>query len=312
MRIGIDLGGTKIEGLVARRQRRGTGAAARRHAAGHLRGDRRGVADLVRELETKVGARCSVGIGHPGAISPATGLIKNANSTRLNGHPLDRDLERRWSARGADVERRQLLRRLRSERRRGPRLPVVFGVILGTGVGGGIVIDGKPLVGAQAIAGEWGHNPLPLPRDDERPGPRCYCGRMGCIETWLSGPRLQRQFPTNTGRKLRATEIAEAAAAGDAKRPRRLELYCDRLARALADVINIIDPHAIVLGGGLSNMDALYGACPSCGATTSSPSPTISPPGCCRPCTAIRAACAAPRGCGRLDGRRAASGEPAR
>ena len=135
---------------------------------------------------------------------------------------------------------------------------IVFGVILGTGVGGGVVIDGRPLTGAQAIAGEWGHNPLPHPRDDERPGLRCYCGRTGCIETWLSGPRLQEQFERRTGRTLRATEIAAAAEAGDAQAAEQMEIYCDRLARALSVVINIIDPHAIVLGGGLSKMKQLY------------------------------------------------------
>src|SRR4029453_305817 len=136
--------------------------------------------------------------------------------------------------------------------------PIVFGVILGTGVGGGVVIEGKPLVGAQAIGGEWGHNALPLPRDDERPGPRCYCGRHGCVESWLSGPAFQRQFLEKTGRKLHATEIAEAAASGDREAADSLELCCDRLARALANVVNLIDPQVIVLGGGLSKMDALY------------------------------------------------------
>ena len=138
----------------------------------------------------------------------------------------------------------------------------VFGVILGTGVGGGVVIDGRPLTGAQAIAGEWGHNPLPVPADDERPGPSCYCGRKGCIETWLSGPRLQEQFSQRTGRSLRATEIAEAALAGDRQAVEQMELYCDRLARALATVVNILDPDAIVLGGGLSRMAMLYDRVP--------------------------------------------------
>jgi fructokinase len=141
-------------------------------------------------------------------------------------------------------------------------LGIVFGVILGTGVGGGVVIDGRPLTGAQAIAGEWGHNPLPMPRDDERPGPRCYCGRTGCIETWLSGPRVQDEFRRRTGRELRATEIADAALAGDAQAADYMEIYCDRLARAIAGVINIVDPHAVVLGGGLSRMKQLYARVP--------------------------------------------------
>ena len=209
-------------------------------------------------METRVGARCSVGIGHPGAISPATGLIKNANSTRLNGQPLRADLERRL---GREVRLQNDANCLAvSEASDGAAAGcgIVFGVILGTGVGGGVVIDGKPLTGAQAIAGEWGHNPLPHPRDDERPGLRCYCGRTGCIETWLSGPRLQDEFERRTGRTLRATEVAEAALAGDAQAAEQMEIYCDRLARALSVVINILDPHAIVLGGGLSRMSLLY------------------------------------------------------
>ena len=135
---------------------------------------------------------------------------------------------------------------------------IVFGVILGTGVGGGVVVDGKGLLGAQAIAGEWGHNALPLPRDDERPGPRCYCGRFGCIETWLSGPRVTDQFAARTGRQMQATEIADAASKGDADAQAQMEIYCDRLARALASIVNVLDPHAIVLGGGLSKIARLY------------------------------------------------------
>ncbi len=191
-----------------------------------------------------------------------TGLIKNANSTRLNGQPLRADLERRL---GREVRMQNDANCLAiSEASDGAAAGygIVFGVILGTGVGGGVVIDGRPLTGAQAIAGEWGHNPLPHPRDDERPGPRCYCGRTGCIETWLSGPRLQDEFHRRTGRTLRATDIAEAALAGDAQAAEQMEAYCDRLARALSGVINIIDPHAIVLGGGLSRIGLLYDRVP--------------------------------------------------
>ncbi len=258
MRIGIDLGGTKIEGLVLD----GDGAErARRRVAtptGPYEDTVAAIVALVADLEAQVGARCTVGIGHPGAISPATGLIKNANSTRLNGRPLRADLERRL---GREVRMQNDANCLAvSEASDGAAAGcgVVFGVILGTGVGGGVVVDGRPITGAQAIAGEWGHNPLPAPRDDERPGPACYCGRAGCIETWLSGPRLQAQFAHRTGRTLRATEIADAAATGDAQAGEQMELYCDRLARALAGVINILDPHAIVLGGGLSRMSLLY------------------------------------------------------
>jgi fructokinase len=258
MRIGIDLGGTKIEGLVI--DDAGVEKARLRvpTPATSYEEDVKAIVDLVTELERRVSARCTVGIAHPGAVSPATGLIKNANSTRLNGRPLPVDLQR---ALGREIRLANDANCFAvSEASDGAAAgcSIVFGVILGTGVGGGIVIDGRPLTGAQAIAGEWGHTPLPLPRDDERPGSRCYCGRIGCIETWLSGPRLQDQFAKRTGRQMRATDIAEAATKGDAEAAAHMELYCDRLARALAVVINIVDPHAVVLGGGLSKMAVLY------------------------------------------------------
>jgi len=258
MRIGIDLGGTKIEGIVL--DANGDERARLRidTPEGSYEDGVKAIADVVHALEKQVGATCSVGVAHPGAISPATGLIKNANSTRLNGHPLNKDLER-LLGRPVRLENDANCFAV-SEASDGAAAGcgIVFGVILGTGVGGGVVLDGRPLTGAQAIAGEWGHTPLPHPRDDERPGSRCYCGRAGCIETWLSGPRLQAEFRRRTGRDMRATDIAEAALAGDGQAGEQIELYCDRLARALSVVINIIDPHAIVLGGGLSRMKQLY------------------------------------------------------
>ena len=209
MRIGIDLGGTKIEGIVLDDGGKERARVRVATPQGRYEATVEAVAAVVRELEAKVGARCRVGVGHPGAISPASGLIKNANSTQLNGHPLDRDLKR-------VLERDEV--RLSNDANcfavseaadgAGRGWPVVFGVILGTGVGGGIVIEGRPLTGAQAIGGEWGHNALPLPRDDERPGPQCYCGRCGCVESWLSGPAFQRQFLDKTGRTLRTTASA--------------------------------------------------------------------------------------------------------
>ncbi len=258
MRIGIDLGGTKIEGIVL--DAGGIEKARLRISTPNssYEDDLAAIIGVIGDLERTVGARCTVGIGHPGAVSPATGLIKNANSTRLNGRPLHRDLEQLL---GREVRMQNDANCFAvSEASDGAAAscPIVFGVILGTGVGGGVVIDGKPLTGAQAVAGEWGHNPLPQPRDDERPGLRCYCGRMGCIETWLSGPRLQAEFERRTGRRMRATEIADAALAGDGPAAEQIELYCDRLARARSVVVNIIDPHAIVLGGGLSKMKQLY------------------------------------------------------
>ena len=262
MRIGIDLGGTKIEGLVLDK-----GGVERERLrvptpASSYEEDVEAIVELIAELERRAGARCTVGIAHPGAISPATGLVKNANSTRLNGRPLKTDLERRLGREVRLANDANCFAVSEASDGAAAGCSIVFGVILGTGVGGGVVIDGRPLTGAQAIAGEWGHNPLPLPGDNERPGPRCYCGRTGCIETWLSGPRLQGQFEERTGRSLRATDIALAALAGDAEAARHMELYCDRLARALAGIINILDPHAIVLGGGLSRMTQLYDRVP--------------------------------------------------
>lgn len=258
MRIGIDLGGTKIEGLAL-----DAGGVERARLRVPTPQDSyeacvAAIAGVVAELERRMGVRCTVGVGHPGAISPASGVIKNANSTRLNGRPLHLDLER---AIGREVRLANDANCLAvSEASDGAAAGcrVVFGVILGTGVGGGIVVDGRPLAGAQAIAGEWGHNALPQPHDDERPGPPCYCGRRGCVETWLSGPALRRQFEERTGRCLQATDIADAALAGDADAQAVVERYCDRLARALSVVINILDPDAIVLGGGLSRIGQLY------------------------------------------------------
>src|SRR5690242_8076242 len=258
MRIGIDLGGTKIEGLVL--DDAGTERARIRvpTPATSYEEDLGAIVGLVTELERRAGGPCTVGIAHPGAVSPATGLIKNANSTRLNGRPLHADLQRELAREVRMANDANCFAVSEATDGAAAGCGIVFGVILGTGVGGGIVLDGRPLTGAQAIAGEWGHTPLPLPLDDERPGPRCYCGRVGCIETWLSGPRLQAEFAQRTGRRLRATEIAEAAAAGDVEAAAQMELYCDRLARALSVVVNVVDPHAVVLGGGLSKMSLLY------------------------------------------------------
>jgi len=259
VRIGIDLGGTKTEGIVL--DDAGSERARERVAtprAGGYAATVTAIRDLVARLERQVGARCSVGVATPGAISPATGRIKNANSTQLNNQPLDRDLE---AALGRPVRLANdancfAVSEAADGAAQGAR--VVFGVILGTGVGGGVVVDGRPLSGAQAIAGEWGHNPLPAPRDDERPGPQCYCGRRGCIETWLSGPALESAFAQRTGRRLRATNIAAAAERGDAGAAAEIERYCERLARALASVVNLLDPDVIVLGGGLSAIGRLY------------------------------------------------------
>ena len=267
MRIGIDLGGTKIEGIALD----GDGAErARRRVAtpvGDYDATVGAVAALVAELEGDAGASANgIGIGIPGAVSPATGLIKNANSTCLIGKPLGRDLE---AALGRPVRLANdancfAVSEAADGAARG--VGVVFGVILGTGVGGGLVIAGKAVTGPNAIAGEWGHNPLPWPTDAERPGPECYCGQRGCIETFLAGPGLARDYRQAGGDELAASGIAALAGdgkkAGNALAEAALERYEHRLARALASVINILDPDVIVLGGGLSNVGRLYGNVP--------------------------------------------------
>jgi len=251
MRIGIDLGGTKTEAIVL--DHAGRIVLRRRVPSGKdYAATLTTIRDLVASVEREVGQPGSVGIGMPGAISPATGLVKNANSTWLIGHPLGRDL-------AAVLERPVRLANdadcfalSEAHDGAGAGARVVFGVILGTGVGGGIVVDGKLLAGPNAIAGEWGHIPLPWPEDDERPGPLCYCGRHGCIETFLSGPALAR----DDGRGLSAAEIAATPEAPSMQR------YHRRLARALAQIVTLLDPDVIVLGGGLSQIGSLYTAIP--------------------------------------------------
>lgn len=264
-RIGIDLGGTKIEGIVL--DGAGRELARRRvpTPAGDYAATVAAVAALVAELEAAAGEAAGtapVGIGIPGIVSPATGLVKNANSTWLIGRPLDADLE---AALGRPVRLENDANCFAaSEAADGAAAgaAVAFGVILGTGVGGGIALDGRPLRGRNAIAGEWGHNPLPWPEDGERPGPACYCGLSGCIETFLSGPGLARDFRTATGESAAAADIAARAAAGEAAAEAALARYEHRLARALATVINLLDPDVIVLGGGLSNLSRLYETVP--------------------------------------------------
>lgn len=254
MRIGVDLGGTKIEAILLDDE--GTVLARRRvpTPAGSYEATLAAIRGLVTELETGMETKASVGVGMPGAISPKTGLVKNANSTWLNGRPFDRDLTELLGRPVRFANDADCFALSEATDGAAAGLPVVFGVILGTGVGGGIVIAGKLLSGADAIAGEWGHNPLPWPSPAELPGPPCYCGRRGCIETWLSGPGLARDY----GGGADAAEIAARAEAGEPGAAAALERYCDRLARGLASVINVIDPHAVVLGGGLSKMAALY------------------------------------------------------
>ncbi len=264
MRIGIDLGGTKIEaaaldasGAILIRQRTPT-------PAGDYAATLAAIAALVASLEAQIGVRGSVGVATPGALSLKTGLIKNANSTVLNGKPLDHDLKQLLNRPVRLENDANCFALSEAVDGAGAGARVVFGVILGTGVGGGLVVDGAVIAGRNRIAGEWGHNPLPWPQGDERPGPACYCGKAGCIETFLSGPSLARGYTTRVGgAAVDANAVAAAAGAGDAQALACLDLYRDRLARGLASVVNVVDPDVIVLGGGVSNIAALYDGLPA-------------------------------------------------
>jgi len=263
IRIGIDLGGTKTE-IIALDDRRNEILRRREPTpAGDYDATLALIARLVRETEIAVGKRGSVGVGTPGALSPATGRIRNSNSLCLNGQPLKDDLERvigREIRIENDANCFALSEAIDGAAR---KCASAFGVILGTGVGGGIVICGRVVTGANAIAGEWGHNPLPWPRPGELPGSPCYCGRHGCIETFLSGPGLAADHEAATGRRLTAETIVQNALDADADAIRSLERYEDRLSRGLASVINVLDPESIVLGGGLSNIERLYANVPA-------------------------------------------------
>ncbi|MBI2892643.1 MAG: ROK family protein [Deltaproteobacteria bacterium] len=260
MRIGVDLGGTKIEVIALGESDRVLEPPVRVPTP---RDDYaltvRAIVGLVEALESRLGASGTVGMGIPGAISRRSGLVKNANSVWLNGKPLDRDLEVALGrpVRIANDANCFALSEATDGAARGA--DVVFGVILGTGVGGGLVVRGREIEGASSIAGEWGHNPLPWPADEERPGPPCYCGKHGCIETFLSGPALARDH----GGGKTAHEVAALASASDPAATAALDRYVDRLARALATVIDVVDPDVVVLGGGMSNVDALIREVPS-------------------------------------------------
>ena len=261
-RIGVDLGGTKIEAIALSPD----GAIPVRLRVGTPRDDYDGtlaaIVGLVEEVERRAGGPGSVGIGMPGAISPATGVVKNANSVWLNGRPLAEDLEARLGRPVRLANDANCFALSEASDGAGAGAGCVFGVIIGTGTGGGVVINGRLLTGPNAIAGEWGHNPLPWPEDDERPGTECYCGRRGCIETFLSGPGLARDHFRTAGAALDALTIAARAEAGDRAAVASLARYESRMARALASVINLLDPDVIVLGGGMSNIARLYSNVP--------------------------------------------------
>lgn len=258
MRIGIDLGGSKIEGVVLNdagellhRQRIAT-------PAGDYIGTLQAIVELVNKLEHCLGQSASIGIGTPGSISPLTNLLRNSNSVCMNGQPVKQDLEKLLAReiRISNDANCFALSEAVDGAAQGAQL--VFGVIIGTGTGAGVVINGKVLTGGNAIAGEWGHNPLPWPNEHELPGPNCYCGKQGCLETFLSGPGLSADFKQSSEQSKSAKEIVRLAAAGDVLAENCLQRYEDRLARGLASVINVLDPEVIVLGGGMSNIGRLY------------------------------------------------------
>jgi fructokinase len=263
MRIGVDLGGTKIEAVVLA----GDGAIVWRRRVPTPRDDYDGtltaIADLVAGGEQHAGAACTVGIGIPGALSKSTGLVKNANSTWLIGRPLHQDLERRLGRAVRLANDANCLAVSEAADGAGRGAEVVFAVILGTGAGGGLVVRQQLVTGENDIAGEWGHNPLPWPDDDERPGPACYCGRHGCIETFVSGTGLAADYGGRGGAPAGAPDIVARAAAGEALAAAALAAWERRLAKALASVINIVDPNVIVVGGGLSAVSSLYDRVPA-------------------------------------------------
>lgn len=258
MRIGIDLGGTKIEGIALD----ANGIECARLRVPTPRGDYEGTLAAIREvvnaIESKTGKKGTVGLGIPGAVSRMTGLVKNSNSLCLIGKPLQADAEKILERPIRMANDANCFALSEASDGAGAGARCVFGVILGTGVGGGLVVHGEGLEGPNAITGEWGHNPLPWPRLDEYPGEICYCGKHGCIETWLSGPALERLYALRAREKVKAQDIAQRAQAGERNARDLLELYVDRLARALASIINVIDPDVIVLGGGVSNIASLY------------------------------------------------------
>jgi fructokinase len=263
LRLGIDLGGTKIE-IVALAD---DGRELLRRRVATPKDDYRAtlgaVAQLVSDAEKDLGESGGVGIGTPGSISRATGLLRGSNSLCLNGKPIRSDLEALLERPVAITNDANCFALSEATDGAATGAEVVFGVILGTGVGGGIVVRGQVLTGPNAIAGEWGHNPLPWPQDDERPGTACFCGRSGCIETFLSGPGIERDHLAATGQALSALDIATGATAGDAGREATVKRYEARLARALAHLINILDPDVIVLGGGMSNVERFYANVPA-------------------------------------------------
>ena len=258
LRIGVDLGGTKIE--INALATDGRELLRRRVATpkDDYEAILETIAALVREAEAELGATGTVGVGTPGSISRATGLLRGSNSVCLNGKPIKADLQARLAREVRINNDANCFALSEATDGAGAGAEVVFGVILGTGVGAGIVVRGGILTGPNAIAGEWGHNPLPWPRDGERPGPACFCGLTGCIELFLSGPALERDYLHASRESCSAPDIAARATMGEPTAAEVMTMYEERLARALAHIINVLDPDVIVLGGGMSNVERLY------------------------------------------------------
>ena len=257
-RIGVDLGGTKIEFVALESD----GTELHRHRIATPRNDYEGtvhaIADGVKEMEKQVGRTATVGVGIPGTVSTRTGLVKNANSTWLIGNPFDKDLSRALDREVRCANDANCLAVSEATDGAGAGRHLVFGVILGTGCGGGIAIDGRVHTGSNGVAGEWGHNTLPWMRADEFPGPACYCGKNGCIETWISGTGLEKDYERATKVSLRGPEILARSETGEPAALAALERFEDRLARGLAGVINLLDPDIIVMGGGASQIPRIY------------------------------------------------------
>jgi fructokinase len=258
IRIGVDLGGTKIEFVALERD----GRELHRHRIATPRHDYEGtvraIAEAVREIEKKLGRSATVGMGIPGTISTKTGLVKNANSTWLNGKPFDKDLGRALGREVRCANDANCLAVSEATDGAGAGKHIVFAVILGTGCGGGIAVDGRVHSGSNGVAGEWGHNTLPWMRPDEFPGSACYCGKNGCIETWISGTGLEADYNRATGVPLKGPEIIARSGAGEAAALAALGRFEDRLTRALGHLINLLDPDVVVLGGGASQIPRVY------------------------------------------------------
>lgn len=262
-RVGVDIGGTKIEAALF--DASGAELARRRIATPRDDYDATVAAtvNLVTELQSRAAGSATIGFAIPGSISPHTGVVQNANSTWLNGRPLDRDLAAALAHPVRLANDANCFALSEATDGAGASARSLFGVIVGTGCGGGIVVDGRLVEGSRGIGGEWGHNPLPWPASDELPGPRCWCGLSGCMETWVSGPGLAADYLRATGIDIAAEEIARLAAERDAAAQAALDRHATRLARGLAQVVNLLDPEVIVLGGGLSKMPHLYETLPA-------------------------------------------------